>query len=132
MFINLTNHRLDTWSERQLEAARKWGEIEEKPFPSVDPKLGSEEIGKMAKELVFQVLALISGKKDEAHAILCQGDFTMTYALVRSFKEEFKSRGMRVPVLAACSEREVEEVLEEGGSLRKIVKFNFVQFREYV
>ena len=61
----------------------------------------------------------------EPAAVLCQGEFTYTFAMV----ERLKALG--VPTMAACSERVVEEQLDADGSTRKISKFRFVRFRMY-
>ena len=36
MFINLTNYSSEKWSEKQLNAARSYGEIVDIAFPLID------------------------------------------------------------------------------------------------
>ena len=52
---------------------------------------------------------------------MCQGEFTFVYSLVRRLKEK------KVVCLAACSERMVADTADG-----KIVRFEFVKFREYL
>lgn len=58
-------------------------------------------------------------------AVMCQGEFTLTYSVVKKLKE----KGIRV--LAACSRRSVIMKPAGNGGFSKIVDFEFVQFREY-
>ncbi len=117
-FVNLSNHKQEMWSDKQLEAAQKWGEIETIPFPAVPADASSEYITNLADELVEKVVKL------EPAVVMCQGEFTLTYELVKRFKER------SIPVMAACSERRVVEKVVDGVSTKEAV-FEFVQFREY-
>ncbi len=96
MFINLSNHPSAHWSEKQCQAAKQWGEIIDYPFPQVAPDATWEDIQKKAEKIVTEVCDLA---KEQPSAVMCQGEFTLTYALVRRFKEK------HVTVLSACSER---------------------------
>ena len=60
----------------------------------------------------------------EPAAVLLQGEFTYSYDLITLLKEA------GIPVLAACSRRDVEERQEEGKSVKTAV-FRFVRFRKY-
>lgn len=53
-------------------------------------------------------------------AVMCQGEFTLCFQVVELLKQA------GIPVLAACSERRVTE--KDG---KKIVEFEFQQYREY-
>ncbi len=55
---------------------------------------------------------------------MCQGEFCLSYHVI----ERLKKAGVRV--VAACSERVVEEVYGKTGTEKKSV-FQFIQFREY-
>lgn len=127
MFINLSNHPSDRWSEEQLKAAQAYGEIREIPFPNVDPESPAEVIQKQAEELVERVLDVLAALKSpdsdavaDADVVMCQGEFTLCYRVVTILKEH----GIRV--VAACTERNVRM---DGD--QKISIFRFVQFREY-
>ena len=37
VFINLSNHRSENWGNDQIEAASRFGEIVDLPFPNVEP-----------------------------------------------------------------------------------------------
>lgn len=113
-FVNLTNHPSCFWNEKQLKAARQYGEIVDIPFPQVGAKCGEEEIEQMAELLVARV------NEQKPRAVLCQGEFSLTYQIVKRLKEE------NVLVLTACSER---RVIEDGN--KKLAIFQFEKFREY-
>lgn len=119
MFINHTNHPSAKWSAAQKEEARVWGEIVDMPFPDI----GSDwKIGRVA-QLAEDNAGIILTK--EPHVVLCQGEFTYVYHLVNLL------RAAGVTVLAATSRREVVEEEAEDGSVKKISRFVFCQFREY-
>jgi len=45
MLLNLSNHALNTWSNKQVEAAEKlYGKIIDIPFPKVNPNADENEI----------------------------------------------------------------------------------------
>ena len=56
---------------------------------------------------------------------MCQGEMTLTYQLVKLFKEK------ELTVLAACSERKISETILPDGTYQKKAVFQFVKFREY-
>ena len=71
---------------------------------------------------IEQHIAVIAkNMKMEPAAVMCQGEFTFVYSLVRRLKEK------KVVCLAACSERMVADTADG-----KIVRFEFVKFREYL
>lgn len=113
-FINFTNHPSSLWDEKQLQAAQEFGEIVELPFPSVDVSCEKEDIEEMAEELVRKICIL------NPSAVLCQGEFGLTYQVVKRLKEK------KIRVLSACSER---KVIQKGNE--KVAIFRFEKFREY-
>ena len=119
MFVNCTNHRVEFWSKKQLEEAEKYGEIVDIPFPNVSSRLTTEEVRKLAYEVVDKILKLAP------EVVLCQGEFTLTYTVVTELKKH------NIKVVAACSERTAEEYINEEGNNEKKSIFEFVQFREY-
>jgi ABC-type branched-subunit amino acid transport system substrate-binding protein len=119
MFINLTNHPSSSWSQRQLDEAWKYGAIVDRAFPVIDPYMSDEDVRRTAQEIAAEVKAMNPG------AVLCQGEFTLTYALV----QEMKAYG--ITVVAACSQRCTEETSDENGNTIKNSVFRFVQFRNY-
>ena len=114
IFINFTNHPSAAWQKKQTEAAEKYGEIKDIPFPSVPSKASEEEVSKMAKDYVERILL------ENLNAVLCQGEFTLAYQVIKLLKDK------GIIVVAACSER---KVTEENN--RKIVEFQFEGFRKY-
>lgn len=119
MFVNCSNHNSKNWSIEQLTAAQKWGEIVDYPFPSVDAYASEEQILNLAEEILSKLLEM---KPD---AVMCQGEFTLVYALVNKLKEQ------GIPVVAACSERKTVEEKLPDGSITKTSVFEFVKFRHY-
>lgn len=118
MFINYTNHPSALWGEAQLEAARKYGEIMDMPFPAVDPHMDREGVDRLAEEEYRKIAAY------RPDCVLCQGEFCLAYSLVARMKEN----GIRA--VAACTVRNAREVVEDGRSMKTTV-FEFIQFREY-
>lgn len=118
-FINLSNHPSQTWGKEQTAAALRYGKIVDYPFPDVNPYASAEDVEALAEQVTGEIMKL------SPVAVMCQGEFSLTYALVRMFRE----RG--ICVLSACSERHVlEDTMPDGKNLRTSI-FEFVQFREY-
>ena len=114
LFLNFTNHPSEKWDSSQIKEAVKYGKIVDMPFPAVEPVLDKEGIQKIAEEYVEKICEM------HPAAVLCQGEFSLTYQIVRMLQEE------GVLVFAACSKR---RVVEQDG--KKIVEFVFEKFREY-
>lgn len=119
IFINHTNHPSGRWSAEQKTAAQFYGEVLDIPFPAVDAKATPEEVAALVEDNLKIILSM------KPVAVLCQGEFTYTFALV----ERLKSLGFKV--LAATSERVATTEILPDGSSRQISTFRFVQFREY-
>lgn len=119
MFVNFSNHASIKWEREQLEAAGKWGDIIDIPFPAVRVDASENEIVSMADEYSRRILTL------SPEVVMCQGEFTLCYAVVR----RLRARG--ITVVAACSERMVKEQIDEAGGQIKTVVFRFERFREY-
>ena len=117
-FINFTNHPSARWDSKQKESAEKYGTIEDMAFPTASPEMDEEELGKLADEMVKQIV------EKEPAAVLCQGEFTLAYQVIRRLIEQ------GITVLAACSQRNTVEKTVDGVS-QKTVTFEFVRFREY-
>lgn len=119
IFINHTNHESAKWSAEQKLAAESYGKIIDMPFPEVPPNFSSEDVQKMAFDNLQKILEIAPV------AVLCQGEFSYTVAMVELLKKN------KIPVLAATSERIVSEIVEADGSTKKVSIFQFVRFREY-
>ena len=119
IFINLTNHPSNKWDEKQIEAAKQYGEIIDISFPDITAQADEKQIVKLAE----QYFDYIRGY--HCTAVMVQGEFTFTYHLVKMLEEA------GIPALAACSERKVEEIVNSDYSVSKKVDFHFVRFRKY-
>jgi len=119
IFINHTNHKSAQWSAEQIAAAEKFGRIVDISFPEVPPNFDTVQV----KEIVLQNLQEIL--KLSPVAVLCQGEFSYTVAMVEELKKN------KIPVMAATSERIVSEIVEADGSTKRVSIFKFVRFREY-
>ena len=85
----------------------------------MDPEAPICAVSAQARDIVQEAAAR------QPDAVLCQGEMTMTMALVLYFQLE------GIPTYAACSRREVTEQKTLDGSVRKVSCFRFVTFREY-
>lgn len=115
IFVNFTNHSSDTWEERQLEEARKYGEIVDLPFPGVYSNADEQDIKQLGEKYCEEIL------KWKPAAVLCQGEFSLAFFIVA----RLRTKGIKV--LTACSERRVVQ----RGNVKSSV-FEFAGFREYV
>ena len=117
MFINLTNHPSERWSEEQLNAARCYGEIVDLSFPIIEPTFTREDIMFLVRECTETILGLTDGNV----VVHVMGEMTFTYNLVNALKEK------GITCLASTTERNT--IMTPDG--KKISEFKFVQFREY-
>mgnify|MGYP000167460128 CR=1 FL=1 len=121
IFVNLSNHPSQRWCQEQKEAVDKIvpdAQIMDYPFPSVDSSLNEAQILKLADQLADEIVVL------EPSAVMCQGEFGLTFALVSILKKN------GIKVVYSCSERKTTEHQTERGT-EKISTFMFVKFREY-
>ncbi|MFV0636959.1 CRISPR-associated protein [Mitsuokella sp. WILCCON 0060] len=119
VFVNHTNHPSAHWAKEELQAARSFGEVMDIGFPAIPSTAEEADIWQLARDNARHIAELSPA------AVLCQGEFTYTYALVTELLKR------NICVLAACSERIVEEHVEADGSTRRISQFRFTRFRRY-
>lgn len=119
MFINHSNHPSENWPDAERTAAERYGEIIDMPFPNIPADWGEREIAELASMQATEIAEL------KPAAVLCQGEFTYTYQLVR----ELSRQG--IVCLSACSERVSAEEPQADGSVRRVSYFDFVRFRRY-
>ena len=119
MFLNLSNHPSALWSAAQLKAASAYGPVQDLPFPAVPPEWDIGRVCAFADALFEQVLAM------NPAAVLCQGEMTLTYQLVK------RLCAAGIPALCACSERVTEEIPLPDGATKKTSRFEFRSFRPY-
>lgn len=119
MLINLTNHPFTQWCDKQLEAARTYGEIMDIPFPEVDENANEIYISALADEYLQKILDLA---KDNNVTVHLMGELTFTFALLKRLQE------YGIPCVASTSKRIVKE--EEAGRKGEVI-FQFERFRRY-
>lgn len=119
IFVNHTNHASSNWSDEQRSAAETFGEIVDVPFPEIPPQADESAVAELAAENLREILKL------QPAAVLCQGEFNYTFALVSALRQK------NIPVLAATSERVTTETTLPDGSSKKSSVFRFVRFRRY-
>ena len=117
MFINLTNHPSKDWSAEQLEAALRYGEIVDLPFPIIEPSFSKEEVLFLVKECSNTIMGIMNGDT----VVHVMGEMTFTHNLVNALKD------LGITCLASTTERNT--IMTVDG--KKISEFKFVQFREY-
>ncbi|MFA7203068.1 MAG: CRISPR-associated protein [Dysgonamonadaceae bacterium] len=119
MLINLSNHPLDEWGEKQKnEAASLYGEVVDFSFPIVPPEASSCEVEKMADEYLGKIKAITKNNDAVVHIM---GEMTFCYALIQKLQKE------NIKCVASTTKRKVR-VLPTG---ERAIDFDFVQFREY-
>ena len=126
MLINFTNHPSEKWTDDQKNSAtRLYGGVRDLPFPAVPANAGTPEIIAMAEGAIDKILAIKEENIDtETFAVMVQGEFTLTYAVVRRLLDR------KIKAVSAVSERNVIEQVE-NGEVRKTIVFRFGGFREY-
>lgn len=117
-FLNLSNHPSSTWDEKQIEAAEKYGPIEDMEFPKVSPEASEEEIVALVDDYAEKIIA-----KSEVYdlTVHVMGEMTFTLGLVSRLKEQ----GIRC--VASTTTR---ETIDKGNGVKESA-FGFVRFREY-
>lgn len=119
VFINFSNHPSARWSAEQLSAAEAYGRVIDEPFPAVPADMDEAGVARLADEAAERILAR------KPAAVLCQGEFTLAFAVT----ERLKAQG--VTVLAASSDRALVTEADENGGTRKVTVFRFTRFRKY-
>ena len=118
MFINFSNHSLSTWTERQIKAAKEYGELEEIVFPNINPQFTTEQVQMLATDYVAKILTHYPIEILTVHVM---GELTFCFSVVQQLKE----KGVR------CVASTTERIVEETADNKKVTQFSFVQFREY-
>lgn len=119
MFINISNHRLNIWSEKQIKAAKLYGNIVDMPFPEISPITTNDEMERLVDEYEKKIIAY------KNPIVLVQGEFVFTYRLVTRLKK----RGIKV--VSACSRRIATEEISKTGEYVKKAGYEFSEFREF-
>lgn len=119
VFINISNHPSSLWGEKQRKEAEKFGDITDIPFPAIPSDAPEKYIDEKVREYYEKITEY------SPECVMCEGEFTFTYGLVTKLRDD------GIKVVAACSEREVEEYTDTDGVSQKNTIFKFVRFREY-
>lgn len=117
LFINFTNHPSTGWEEKQLNEAKKYGEIVDIPFPVIDPKNDDMDIQGLADTYVKKITDMEATKK----VVHIMGEMTFAYCMVRKLQQ------LGIQCVASTTVRNTV-TLEDGS---KVSKFNFERFRPY-
>ena len=123
MLINLSNHPSNKWGNKQQNvASEKYGIISDLPFPDIDPSWSKEKIQRLCNEYFTKIAQMLDlcANEPKLNAVHIQGEFTFVFNLVTLLKSA------EIECIASTSERKVKEI-----DRKKIVEFDFVQFREY-
>jgi hypothetical protein len=115
MLLNLSNHPSQNWTTKQLVTAKNtYGRLLDMRFPNIPPELLGNELDDLVEEYLLAIL------KDKPKAVHLMGEMTFTFRLVTRLK------AAGIACIASTTNRIVEE--RDG---KKIVQFEFVQFRAY-
>ena len=80
MLINFSNHPYEKWSDKQKEVAKEYGETVDLAFPAVPGMADESQIEALALDSIELILKNIDD--DPKSAVMVQGEFTLTYAVV--------------------------------------------------
>ena len=120
MFINVSNHSSENWSEEQIRAAECYGDILDMPFPNIKTSCSKAEMNCLVRTYYDIIISL---KPD---AVMLQGEFVFTFRLATLLLRK------DIPVFAAVSERVATESIDESGKVTKTSRFVFSGFRPYI
>ena len=121
MLINLSNHSVKNWEERQIAEAQKlYGKVVDLTFPQIGPSLDENEIENLVNVYFLKCLKILEESKEPDNAVHLMGEFTFVFQLTHKLLNE------GVEVIASTTKRESVEENEV-----KLSRFNFVRFRKY-
>ena len=129
MLINLSNHPLSKWSEKQrLTAEQQFGKIVDLPFPVVPTDAGLNQVVQLVEEKVAACMKILDEKKTmssetsgNSDAVHIMGEMTFVYQFVNKMSVE----GI------LCVASTTGRIAEEKSDGTKLSRFEFVQFRPY-
>lgn len=116
MLLNLSNHPVATWSDRQKETAlQQFGEVVDMTFPAIPPTASNSELQELAQRYWVAV------KNQNPQAVHLMGELTFCFALASLLQKS--------EILCLVSTSNRNSMLNPDGT--KTVSFDFVQFRAY-
>lgn len=119
MLINLSNHPSSQWNEKQLIAAKAYGDLLDIQFPVIDESGDEDYIILLVNQYMEKIMSLGTPNDLVVHLM---GEMTFTFALVKKLQQN----GIRC--VASTSKRIVKE--EVPGRKGEVI-FQFERFREY-
>lgn len=123
MFINISNHPSTRWSAEQLAAAKNLGgNVIDIALPNVPPTASTEDVGGMAKAIAEDAIGSVP--LGESATAMVAGPLGFCRAAVKVLEKA------GITCVEACSERSTSEQVLPDGSTRKVVTFQFIQFRK--
>jgi hypothetical protein len=124
MLINLSNHPVDKWSLKQKNDAQElYGIVIDLKFPEINPEATKDKVIDIVEDYFLKITLIFDecANNPFPNAVHIQGEFTFVCNMVNMLK----SSGIKC--IASTTMRNVIE----KSSGEKIVKFDFVNFREY-
>ncbi len=119
MLINLSNHPLSTWSDKQLKSAKlQFKKVIDYAFPYVEPESNLEEVKSLAQNIVENIIKKYGSENIVIHIM---GEHSLVYQLIKCFEQH------KIICILSTTHRRVEK-LSDGS---KKVYFDFVRFRSY-
>lgn len=118
IFINLSNHPINKWSDKQFNAASKYGNVYEIPFPVIDPSGDEKYISDLTDNYLQEIKSYSHLGETTVHIM---GEMTFTYSLVQKLKTD------NITCLASTSCRNVKEL---PNGIKETI-FTFERFRKY-
>ncbi len=118
-FINISNHPSSKWSEKQLSAARKYGEVIDWTFPTIGAEWSETEVNGLADQYVSRVSKEFPDPKMVTLHVM--GELNFTFSLVA----RLVAKGY------TCIASTTQRMVEEKENQVKEVRFDFVRFRKY-
>ncbi len=119
LLINLSNHPFEKWSDNQKSAAvEQYGEVQDLPFPNVNPDGDADYISSLADEYFRKVKEMSGKRKVTIHLM---GEMNLSFTLLDRFREAGYE----------CIASTTERVIDDSIPGQKTVFFRFVRFRPY-
>lgn len=120
LFVNLTNHSSSSWSELQLEEAKKYGRIIDLPFPNIDETANEQDITSLVEDYIAKIMVVTCNMASPV-TVHVMGEMTFTYEMV------YKLQLMGCKCVASTTKL-IDDVLPDGT---KKSQSQFSKFREY-
>lgn len=132
IFINISNHPTDTWSDAQKAAVKKqYGpdEIRDIQFPNVNPEWSTKDVSVLVRTYENSILKIKENCDDPDVKLIVHvmGEMVFTQQLICAL-----SVYRAITCIASTTKREIVTKFDENGiEVGKESKFIFCRFREY-